>query len=232
MQQQEDEWDRVRAWWRQRVNVSAAAADACVQRNARGGWSRAAAARVCRICYDESVDTMLALRCGEHVCGCRGLSETVHAQCLLQWVQHSGKLVCEICHQRYRPAAYARDDDRRALQNELDRERDPVFAPVATVATVTVTVPSAAPSSSSAFPAAHGPHPHPAHDDKWAFRLFVVCALTSIVLHSVHRRRLRQRCRDIAAQPFLHPLYRRALQLADRSGFCDVMQDAVDAETL
>jgi len=46
----------------------------------------------CRICFEEVPQGTLA-----SPCACDGTSKFVHQECLLQWIHHSNRTVCEIC---------------------------------------------------------------------------------------------------------------------------------------
>lgn len=48
---------------------------------------------ICRICYEP--DALV------NVCGCQGTAGYVHIKCIEEWIQHSHRRTCEICHQPY-----------------------------------------------------------------------------------------------------------------------------------
>jgi len=209
----ESVWDSVGAWWKSHLR----AGDACVERNARGGFSRSVASRTCRICFEEDVDMMRATRSGLHVCGCRGLSESVHADCLMQWIASSRKLVCELCHQRYRANAWRDASVRERMQQLLDGDLEPshkeerddeqeaVHTYVAPTTTATIIV---MPST----------------------LLLLPCALLLTVFGSwVQSQLLRRRCRRVASQSDVPPVLRGALLDSATSGFVDVMREALRA---
>lgn len=219
-------WENVGAWWKNHVE----AGDACVMRNARGGYSRALASRTCRICFEEDVDMMTATRSGMHVCGCRGLSESVHADCLMQWIASSRKLVCELCHQRYRADAWRDPSVRTRMQRLLDGEhvpRDLHFEPTHNTAEPDQErAPALALDDGRAVPT----QTHATVIVLPGTLLLIPCALVLTLLGScVQSYLLRRRCRRIASQSDVPISLRTALLDSATSGFVDVMREAVRA---
>lgn len=47
----------------------------------------------CRICHEEGNTTC--------VCNCKGTHGQVHIKCVQKWIEHSGKIECEICQSEY-----------------------------------------------------------------------------------------------------------------------------------
>lgn len=49
----------------------------------------------CRICYDDEPNNLI------QPCNCAGSAAFVHKECLLKWLETSGRTNCEICHFEY-----------------------------------------------------------------------------------------------------------------------------------
>ncbi|XP_024990807.1 uncharacterized protein LOC112525088 isoform X1 [Cynara cardunculus var. scolymus] len=52
----------------------------------------------CRICQDEDFDSNM-----ETPCSCCGSLKYAHRRCVQRWCNEKGDIVCEICHQQFRP---------------------------------------------------------------------------------------------------------------------------------
>ncbi|KAI3516686.1 hypothetical protein L1887_15643 [Cichorium endivia] len=52
----------------------------------------------CRICQDEDFDTNM-----ETPCSCCGSLKYAHRKCVQKWCNEKGDIMCEICHQQFRP---------------------------------------------------------------------------------------------------------------------------------
>ncbi|XP_022771944.1 uncharacterized protein LOC111314646 [Durio zibethinus] len=52
----------------------------------------------CRICHDEDEDLNM-----EIPCSCRGSLKYAHRKCVQRWCNEKGDIICEICHQQYKP---------------------------------------------------------------------------------------------------------------------------------
>ncbi|TYI72830.1 hypothetical protein E1A91_D07G086600v1 [Gossypium mustelinum] len=52
----------------------------------------------CRICHDDDEDLNM-----EIPCSCRGSLKYAHRKCVQRWCNEKGDIVCEICHQQFKP---------------------------------------------------------------------------------------------------------------------------------
>nr|GEU35964.1 uncharacterized protein [Tanacetum cinerariifolium] len=52
----------------------------------------------CRICQDEDYDSNM-----ESPCSCCGSLKYAHRKCVQRWCNQKGNIVCEICHQKFKP---------------------------------------------------------------------------------------------------------------------------------
>lgn len=52
----------------------------------------------CRICHDEGEDLNM-----ETPCSCRGSLKYAHRKCVQRWCNEKGDIICEICHQQFKP---------------------------------------------------------------------------------------------------------------------------------
>ncbi|EXC20569.1 E3 ubiquitin-protein ligase MARCH2 [Morus notabilis] len=52
----------------------------------------------CRICHDEDDDGNM-----ETPCSCRGSLKYAHRKCVQRWCNEKGDIICEICHQQFKP---------------------------------------------------------------------------------------------------------------------------------
>ncbi|CAO2828550.1 unnamed protein product [Amaranthus hypochondriacus] len=52
----------------------------------------------CRICQDEDYDSNM-----ETPCSCCGSLKYAHRKCVQKWCNKKGNIICEICHQAYKP---------------------------------------------------------------------------------------------------------------------------------
>lgn len=52
----------------------------------------------CRICHDEDEDLNM-----ETPCSCRGSLKYAHRKCVQRWCNEKGDIICEICHQQFKP---------------------------------------------------------------------------------------------------------------------------------
>ncbi|XP_008801207.2 E3 ubiquitin-protein ligase MARCHF8-like isoform X2 [Phoenix dactylifera] len=52
----------------------------------------------CKICHDEGLESEM-----ETPCGCAGTIKFSHRKCVQKWCDLKGDIICEICHQEYRP---------------------------------------------------------------------------------------------------------------------------------
>lgn len=52
----------------------------------------------CRICQDEDLDSNM-----ETPCSCTGSLKYVHRKCVQRWCNEKGDILCEICHQQFKP---------------------------------------------------------------------------------------------------------------------------------
>ncbi|XP_022997793.1 uncharacterized protein LOC111492643 isoform X2 [Cucurbita maxima] len=52
----------------------------------------------CRICHDEDDESNM-----ETPCSCRGSLKYAHRMCVQRWCNEKGNIICEICHQDFKP---------------------------------------------------------------------------------------------------------------------------------
>ncbi|KAE8684672.1 hypothetical protein F3Y22_tig00111105pilonHSYRG00181 [Hibiscus syriacus] len=52
----------------------------------------------CRICHDDDQDLNM-----EIPCSCRGSLKYAHRKCVQRWCNEKGDIICEICHQQFKP---------------------------------------------------------------------------------------------------------------------------------
>ncbi|KAF5958409.1 hypothetical protein HYC85_005634 [Camellia sinensis] len=53
---------------------------------------------LCRICHDEDEDSNM-----EIPCSCCGTLKYAHRKCVQRWCDEKGDIMCEICHQQFKP---------------------------------------------------------------------------------------------------------------------------------
>ncbi|EHA8588731.1 E3 ubiquitin-protein ligase MARCH8-like [Cocos nucifera] len=69
----------------------------------------------CKICHDEGLESEM-----ETPCGCDGTIRFAHRKCVQTWIDLKGDIICEICHQEYRPdySVLPESEAYRRLNNE------------------------------------------------------------------------------------------------------------------
>ncbi|XP_024038084.1 uncharacterized protein LOC18038200 isoform X2 [Citrus clementina] len=66
--------------------------------NGAGDGSESNERSECRVCQEEDFIHKM-----EAPCGCKGTIQFAHRKCIQKWCNAKKKMICEICHQDYRP---------------------------------------------------------------------------------------------------------------------------------